>query len=87
MWLVTDEDSRPTRQTRIAVQRGRILTSLATVISVDDEAQIAVTGWLAFAQTAILEWLDNPTTTREQLRDLYARTLYAAVGLHPEANR
>jgi hypothetical protein len=50
-------------------------------MTVDQETQIAVTGWLAFVPTAILDWLDNPAITRKQLRDLCARALWAAVGL------
>jgi len=32
---------------------------------------------------AILNWIDNPRITREQLRDLCARALWAAIGLQP----
>jgi AcrR family transcriptional regulator len=83
---ITDSDLGPTRQTRITTQRDRILISLATVMSVDNETQLAVTSWLAFVRTAILDWLDTPTISREQLRDLCTRALWAAVDLQPEAH-
>jgi AcrR family transcriptional regulator len=82
---ITDKDLHPVHQARVTAQRNRILTGLSTMMTVDEEAKIAVTGWLAFAETAILDWLDNLTITREQLRDLCARALWAAVGLHPAA--
>lgn len=77
----TDNDLHPIHQARITAQRDRILTGLATMMTVDDEAKIAVTGWLTFAETAILDWLDKPTISREQLRDLCVRALFGAVGL------
>jgi hypothetical protein len=47
--------------------------------TVDEHTRIAVVAWLAFVSTAIIECLDKPTITRESLRDLCARTLWAAV--------
>lgn len=48
---------------------------------IDNETSIAVTSWLGFVQTAILDWIDNPTISRQQLHDLYLRALWAAVKL------
>ena len=76
-----DGDLGPTHQARITIQRDRILASLATVIPIDSETRIAVTGWLGFAQTAILDWIDSPTISRQQLHDLCIRALWAAVRL------
>lgn len=81
----TSGDLNSAHQTRITVQRDRILASLATATSLDGETEIAVTSWLAFVETAILDWVDNPTISREQLRDLCIRTLCAAVGLEADA--
>jgi AcrR family transcriptional regulator len=81
----TDHDLHPLHQARVTAQRDRVLAGLSALVTVDDETSIAVTGWLAFAQTAILDWLDKPAITRGQLRDLCARTLWAAVGLNPAA--
>jgi AcrR family transcriptional regulator len=80
---LADRDAQLLRQTRVAAQRNRILAALSPIITVDEEAEIMVTAWCAFAQTAILEWLDNPTITREQLRDLCSRALWAVLGLLP----
>ena len=77
----TDEDLGRIHRARVGVHRDRILAGLATMLAVDEDTRIAVVSWLAFASTAILEWLDNPAITREQLRDLCARTLWAAVDL------
>jgi AcrR family transcriptional regulator len=76
-----DGDLGPTHQARITIQRDRILNSLVAVIPIDSETEIAVTGWLGFAQTAILDWIDNPTISRQQLHDLCIRALRAAVRL------
>jgi AcrR family transcriptional regulator len=78
---ITDNHERRIYQERFTAHRDRILTALGTLMTVDQETQIAVTGWLAFVPTAILDWLDNPAISREQLRDLCARTLWAAVDL------
>ena len=45
--------------------------------------RLAVRGWLTFVATTILEWLDQPKVTQEELRDLCVRTLFAAVGVTP----
>ncbi len=82
---VTDEDLGRIHRARIGVHRDRILAGLASMITVDEDTRIAVVGWLAFAHTAILEWLENPAVTRDQLRDLCARTLWAAVDHLPGA--
>ncbi len=78
---VTDYDLGQIHRARISAQRDRILTGLGTMMTVNEDTRIAVVAWLAFVSTAILEWLDNPAITREQLRDLCARTLWAAVDL------
>jgi AcrR family transcriptional regulator len=78
---LTDDELGQIRQARISANRDRILTGLGTMMTVQDSTRIAVVGWLAFVTTAILEWLNGPEISREQLRDLCARTLLAAVGL------
>lgn len=83
---ITDRELRSIHAARVAAQRDRILARLGTMTSVGDEARIAVTGWLAFVPTVILDWLDDPAISREQLRDLCARALWAAVGLLPAAD-
>lgn len=76
-----DYDLHPLHQARVAAQRDRILAGLSALVTVDGETSLAVTGWLSFVQTAILDWLDKPAITRKQLRDLCARTLWAAIGI------
>lgn len=84
---ITDNNLDRIHQARVTAHRDRILASLGTLMTVDEETQIAVTAWLAFVPTAILEWIDNPAITREQLRDLCARALWAAIGLEPPGRR
>jgi hypothetical protein len=79
--MVTMSATDEIHQARVIAHRGRILASLSAVMAIDGATQIAVTGWLAFVPIAILDWLDNPAITREQLRDLCARSFWAAVDL------
>lgn len=81
---VTDSDRHRVHQSRVSAQRERILANLGTVMTVDESTPLAVTGWLAFVPTAILDWLGHPHITREQLRDVCLRALWAAVGLPPD---
>lgn len=69
------------RQARNVIQRDRVLNSLAAIIPVETETSLAVTSWLGFTQTAILDWIDNPVISRQQLQELCMRTLRAAVRL------
>jgi AcrR family transcriptional regulator len=78
-----DNDLHEIHHARVIAHRDRILATLGAVMTIDDATQIAVTGWLAFVPIAILEWLDNPAITREQLRELCARSFWAAVDLPP----
>ena len=64
-----------------AVHHRRIMDALSTVTSADRMAQLAVTAWLRFVTIAILDWLDEPAITRDQLRDMCTRALLAAVKL------
>jgi AcrR family transcriptional regulator len=80
----TDNDLRDIHQARVLALRERILKALATVMTTDRATQIAVTAWLGFVTIAILDWLDDPTVTRDQLRDLCARAFLAAVNLPTE---
>lgn len=82
----TDNDLHEIHQARFPAYRDRILAALSTMMTVDEETKIAVTGWLAFVPAAILDWLDNPAITREQLRELCARSFWAAVDLQPAAD-
>lgn len=77
----SDHDLLELHQARVTAQSDRILDGLGALVSIDDGTALAVTGWLAFVQTAILDWLDKPAITRDQLRDLCARTLWAAAGI------
>jgi AcrR family transcriptional regulator len=41
--------------------------------------RIAVRGWMSFMVTVCLEWLDEPSIPREDVRDLCARALLGAI--------
>ncbi|MBT0565869.1 TetR/AcrR family transcriptional regulator [Williamsia sp. CHRR-6] len=66
---------------RGAAHLDHILAGVRSLSEPDAANVIAVTGWLAFVPAAILSWLDTPTITREQLSNLCAHTLWAALGL------
>ena len=76
-----DSGLEPSREARNIIQRDHVLESLAAIILIYDETSLAVTSWLGFTQTAILDWIDNPVISRQQLHDLGIRTLRAAVRL------
>ena len=77
----TEDNVGSMRLARITIQRDRILSSLGALIPVDGEIQLAVNGWLGFVQTAIIDWIDNPVISRQQLHELCIRALSAAVKL------
>lgn len=79
--LGADDDPVPNRQERNVIQRDRVLTSLAEIIPVNAETSLAISGWLGFTQAVILDWIDNPVISRQQLHELCLRTLQAAVRL------
>lgn len=78
---VIDNDLGRIHGARVSAHREQILTALSGVMAVNDETKTAVAGWLAFVPAAIIDWLDNPVIAREQLRDLCARALWAALGI------
>lgn len=69
----------------LAAQERQILAALAADPATTDTIQdppalrLAVRGWLAFMVAVCLEWLEEPELTREQVRDLCARTLLGAI--------
>jgi hypothetical protein len=64
------------------IQRDRIPVSLATVIPINSETRVAVTGWLGFAQTAVLDRIDSPNTSRAKSYTTFCiRAPWAAVRL------
>ena len=79
-----DDDLGTINKARGAAHRDRIIEALSAVMRTDRVTQIAVTAWLRFVSVAILDWLEDPTVTRHQLRDMCARSLLAAVDLPPE---
>jgi AcrR family transcriptional regulator len=76
-----DSGLEPSGQARNIIQRDRVLNSLAAIIPIETETPFAVTSWLGFTQTAILDWIDNPVISRQQLHELCMRTLGAAARL------
>ncbi|GAA1683084.1 TetR/AcrR family transcriptional regulator [Fodinicola feengrottensis] len=72
-----DEEIRAIYDKTLATHERRIVAALGAS---NATAGIAVRGWLAFIESVCLDWLDNPDLTRDQVRDLCARTLLAAVG-------
>ena len=78
---VTDTERHRVHATRLSAQRDRALEILAALATVDDRVRIATSGWVAFVPAAIHDWLDHPTISRDQLRDLCLDALLAAVDL------
>jgi AcrR family transcriptional regulator len=72
---------RDIRDEGMAANRERILDVLGTLMPITDTTRLAVRGWLTFVTSVILDWLDDPAVSRDELRDLFVRTLLAAVNL------
>jgi AcrR family transcriptional regulator len=82
----SNEHLASTHKARNMIQRDRVLNSVAAIIHTNSETPLAVTAWLGFVQTAILNWIDNPSISRQQLSDLCLRALSASVKL-PNATK
>ncbi|MEV6108873.1 TetR/AcrR family transcriptional regulator [Streptomyces sp. NPDC051940] len=78
-----DEGIRAVFEESLAVQQQRIVDAVATVREPDEAVRIAARGWLMFVITVCLDWLERSAVSREQVRDLCARTLIAAVEMEP----
>ncbi|MFC7217488.1 TetR/AcrR family transcriptional regulator [Streptomyces polyrhachis] len=83
-----DEGVRAVFEESLAVHQQRIVDAVATVHGSggpDAGVRIAARAWLMFVIAACLDWLEHAAVTREELRDLCARTLLAAVGIENTA--
>jgi AcrR family transcriptional regulator len=79
--ITVDRSVRAIHEEAVAAHERRILATLSTEIPTDAHTRIAVRGWLTFIVSVCLDWLDNPELPRNQVRDLCARTLLAAINL------
>ncbi|GDY33069.1 TetR/AcrR family transcriptional regulator [Gandjariella thermophila] len=82
--VAVDEGIRRICEDNIGVQQRRILAALSREMEVTPATGIAVRGWLTFVVGVCLDWLERRSIPREELRDMCARTLLAAVNLDPE---
>ncbi|MFI5612031.1 TetR/AcrR family transcriptional regulator [Amycolatopsis sp. NPDC051903] len=78
-----DREIREIREAGMAANAERILAAVSLLRPVTETTRLAVRGWLAFVAKLILDWLDEPKVTQEELRDLCVRTLFAAVDVTP----
>lgn len=88
---ITGSEINAIDRERVTAQRDRMVAGFYLLLTAEggpdldaagvEAAKIAIAGWLVFVPAAILNWLDNPTISRDQLRDLCVRTLWSAVGL------
>ena len=76
---IVDQDLR--------VQSERILDAVEPAREASELANIAVRSWLQFMRNAAHEWLDAPTITRDEIRDLVTHTLVATLRALPEDAR
>ncbi|MBW8736334.1 MAG: TetR/AcrR family transcriptional regulator [Streptomyces turgidiscabies] len=82
-----DQAVRKVYQRALAAQERQILVALAADpefgrLSEDrPELRLAVRGWLAFTTAVCLEWLRGSDLSREQVRDLCARSLLGTLAL------
>ena len=80
-----DQAVRRVYELAVAAQERQILATLTAdpelglLAQQRPDLQLAVRGWLAFTTAVCLEWLRGSDLTREQVRDLCARTLLGAI--------
>ncbi|HWD06229.1 MAG TPA: TetR/AcrR family transcriptional regulator [Amycolatopsis sp.] len=74
-----DREIRDIRDAGKEANAERILAAVSALRPITPATRLAVRGWLAFVSTLLLDWLDQPTITQNELRDLCVRTLLAAV--------
>jgi AcrR family transcriptional regulator len=77
--ITVDPDVRAVHDAAVAAHERRILATLSTEIDTDTHIRIAVRGWLTFIVSVCLDWIDSPELSRDEVRDLCARTLLAAI--------
>ena len=75
-----DPSIREIRDVGLAANRDRIIAGLGRIMPIGDTTRLAVRSWLTFVTAVVLDWLDNPSVSRDEIRDLCTRTLVAAVG-------
>ena len=71
----------------IVVQQERIITAVQPLGAPTELLTIAVRSWLNFLRNASHEWLDSPTVTRDEIRDLCAQSLVAILLALPKSSR
>lgn len=79
-----DREIREIREAGMAANAERILAAVSVLRPVTPTTRLAVRGWLSFVATLILDWLDEPKISTEELRELCARTLFAAIDVDPD---
>lgn len=60
--------------------RGRMLAAMDVAGQRRAVVSLALPAWLSFVRTLCVEWLQHKEISREELRALCLRTLYAAIG-------
>lgn len=73
-----DEGIQRICQENLLTQQERIVTILLKHDTATAATRLAVHGWLHFAISASLRWVEHPSISRNELRDMFARTLISA---------
>jgi AcrR family transcriptional regulator len=75
-----DADMRAIFDDTRARLAGRVIELVGDLgLSMGPRAELAVHGWVAFAEACVIGWLGSPAVDREQLLDLLAKALPALV--------
>lgn len=77
--LVADPRVRELRAQDLAQHERRVLTAMGAPDDPPPVLMTAVRAWLAFVIRAVLDWLDQRETPREQLVDVCVAALFASV--------
>lgn len=73
--MMADENIERLSRQGMRQQEARIAAALGYTDAVPAELSLAIHGWIAFTIAVCLRWLDDRTHTRDEVRDLCARSM------------
>lgn len=86
-WGSADPEVQEIINVDLRIQEDRIVSAVSPNEPANEFLRIAVRGWLAFVRSACHDWLDSEDITKEDVRDMCAQALVAAVFALPEGSR
>lgn len=86
-WGSADPEVQEIINVDLRIQEDRIVAAVSPDEPASEFLRIAVRGWLAFMRSACHDWLDSEDIGKEDIRDMCAQALVAALFALPEGSR